>query len=122
MDDKRRSHRLNIQLPVRFQIDGLDHPLSDEVAVLNINAKGICFVVAEDVSAGQDLLLSVSLPDGQDLKIRTKVIWVKEMEKGKRSVGVQVQDVDQGDEAKFVRFYANKLLEISKSESFQAEK
>ena len=111
MTDKRRTHRLRIQLPARFK---LNNKLSfSDAFTLNISAKGLCFNTREQPKIGEEFLLQVELPDKDKALINTIVIWVRETDMvGSYDIGVKISEEMQYDEAKFVRYYAQKLLDM----------
>jgi len=120
MEDKRRSHRLDIQLSARISSTDPASTLTGEALVLNVNAKGMCFIVDQELSSGQLVKLEVDLTDEENLKVTAKVVWVKPSDSEREyAIGVQVVDSTSGDEAKFVRFYANKLIELTGEESLE---
>lgn len=114
--DKRRAHRLSIQLPARFK--GSDEQINySDAFVMNINAKGLCFAVRQEFEVGQEIEFQIELSPDEKVVIQTKVIWVRETAMaGEYMTGVQIIDALQPDAAKFVRFYAKKLLSMTEQE------
>ncbi len=113
MDEKRRTHRLNIQLPARYRVAHPDMEFTDAV-ILNINVKGVCLIIDEELKLGTEVEIQVDLPDQSPLILTAHVIWVKASEnQNEYATGVQVLDTMSEDASKFVRFYAAKLLNMS---------
>ena len=107
MDEKRRYHRLALQVPLQFRIP----PRKDRINALarNISGTGILFQTMEHVKVRQELLMYLQLPGGVgESEIHGKVVRV---EPGQ--VAVKVMDPIKFDERHYVKFYASRLLAAS---------
>lgn len=113
MDERRRTHRLQIRLLARF--GPADSPEGfRQTTTLNINVKGLCLLSTSPYPSGTPLLVQVQIPSGEEIVVHADVIWTKKavMSEG-YLIGVKINDTMKADEAKFVRFYAQQLLELS---------
>ncbi len=119
MNDKRRCHRLKVELPVSFP-----SPLNQEeivlAATMDISATGICLVTKEPLEIGQELAVQVELPTGKRPVIHVIVIRVEEMIGmevmggfKEYKIGFKITGPVAEDESVFVRYYAEKLKEVS---------
>ncbi|MFA5088749.1 MAG: PilZ domain-containing protein [Candidatus Omnitrophota bacterium] len=116
MSDKRRCHRLNVELPASFKISDAQKHVS-LATILDISALGICLTSKERLVAGQELQLQVILPVNERIVLQAKVIWVKELiayDVREYKVGIQIIDRVGTDEAKFIKFFADQFLEFFK--------
>ncbi|MFA5259960.1 MAG: PilZ domain-containing protein [Candidatus Omnitrophota bacterium] len=118
MSDKRRCHRLKVELPVSFP-----SPQNKEemvlAATMDISATGICLVTKEPLEIGQELAIQVELPTGQRPVIHVNVIRVEEMIEmvsmggyKEYKIGFKITGPVEEDESIFVRYYAEKLKEV----------
>ncbi len=118
MKDKRRCHRLNVELPVTFLAPGKEQELV-LAATMDISATGICLVTKEPLDIGQELVIRVELPTGEKPQIHVNVIRVEEMiqmaELGgfkEYKIGLLITGPVEADESVFVKYYAEKLKEV----------
>ena len=118
MSDKRRCHRLKVELPVCFP-----SPLNNEemvlAATMDISATGICLVTKEPLDVGQELAIQVELPTGEKPVIHVHVIRVEEMIEmvalggfKEYKIGFKITGPVEEDESVFVKYYAEKLKEV----------
>ena len=110
--DKRRAHRLKIELPAFFKITKTQPHISIGTTI-DISATGICLKTREHLSAGQELTIQLKLPDGEKISLNAKVVWVKGMDYSMysdQSVGIQLTGPIGDNEKKFVRYYAQQLI------------
>lgn len=113
MEEKRRTHRIQMRLVARFgPVDSPDG--FTETTTLNINVKGLCLLSSTDYPPGTPLVVQVELPTAEEIVVHAQVIWTRKavMSDG-YLVGVKISDTMKADEAKFVRFYAQQLLDMS---------
>ncbi len=114
--EKRRCIRLDIDLPVSFDIRGTQ---KNQVitSTLNISATGLSFLTREYLKAGQELTLLVGIAKGQRVRLPAVVRWVKEsFEIGGSEylVGLQIDDRAEEEQRKFVLFVAQEMIRRSK--------
>lgn len=112
MREKRRNHRMNVEIPVSFEIG--DPKWLVFATTLDVSATGLSLKLNEPLAVGQVLALTVGLADDRMVKVGAQVIWVKER-KGENGtgyhVGVKIIDKMDQDEIDFVRFVAKKMFE-----------
>jgi len=118
MSDKRRCHRYDIELPVSFKLSHQQKHIS-VATTINISAKGICMASKEKFLRGQKFPMQVKLPSGERLVIHVEVIWVKEVlvcNTLEFQAGIKIADGGlKADEAKFVKFCADIMLDEYKA-------
>lgn len=115
MLDKRRCHRLSIELPATFTIQE-----ETDVAIattIDVSAKGIRMLTKEEVRRGQKLVIHVKLPEDGDITMHAEIVWVKRSDEAEYQAGIKIDDSMPADEQKFVRFYAKQLKEFFSKES-----
>jgi len=110
MKERRRCHRMDIELPVNFRVTKLQRHLSVGLTI-NISAVGLCFQTTEQVSAGNELTLTIQLPTDEKLELNTLVMWVRESGYISRDyfVGVRIEEPLNDDAKKFVKFCAERM-------------
>jgi len=112
MKEKRRYHRMNIQIPVSFEIG--EPKWLVLASTLDISATGLSVQLNEPVAVGQMLSLTIGLDDQRMVKVSAQVIWIKE-KKGPQDkqyqIGLKIVDKMDQDEIDFVRFIAKKMFE-----------
>ena len=112
MEEKRRCHRLHIELPASFVVPGSENNIAT-ATILDLSAIGICFSSKEKLKVGQELSMQTMIPSEQRVTVKVKVVWVKEVQvlvSNEYRVGVKIVEPMTADESKFVKFYAKKLL------------
>jgi len=104
--DKRRFKRFNKSWEIRYQClgDSFDKAHVEEVITQDISIGGLKFESKEDLKIDSPILISLDLPDNDELVISGKVVWVKRINEELLSYGVKFNDIDTKD--------ANKLKEI----------
>lgn len=111
MQDKRRCHRLDIELPATVSFS--DKQQQVEVAItINVSATGIRILTKEKIEKQQKLIITVKLPEEGKVVVHAEVIWVKEVPLYSRTeyqAGIKLDDSMPADEEKFVRYYAREL-------------
>ncbi len=116
MTEKRTTHRLDINLPAFFEIpEAQDHITI--ATTLNISATGLRLLTKKRLEVGQELPLQINLSHEQTITIHVRVVWVKESYSNTTReylMGIKIKDSMQADESKFVRFYAEKLMDFFK--------
>lgn len=116
MDDKRRCHRLNLQLPVSFRkLDDQQHLSMG--STLDVSALGMRMSSKEELRKGQVLDLYIGLSSVEKIKIHTRVIWVEEKDifgSKEYLVGLKIIDSMKFDEKKFIKYFSGKFLDYFK--------
>jgi len=110
MQDRRRCHRINAELPVAFRVTRYQRHISVGLTQ-NISATGLCFLSTQGVDIGQDLALEIQIPPNEKLTLNTVVVWVRETGYISRDflIGVRLREPVDDDARKFIRFIAQEL-------------
>jgi len=111
-NDKRRCHRLKVELPASFKASD-EHKNLSIASTIDVSAIGICLISKEKLAVGQELPLHVTLPDDRRLTLNVKVIWVKEeivSDINEYKMGIKINDGMKADEKKFVKFVAKEMI------------
>jgi hypothetical protein len=114
MDDRRRSYRLNLELPATFKLTESQRHLS-LATTLDVSALGMCITSKEKISRGEKIRLKVKLPNNETVELKTLVVWVKQEDvykDGLYTIGIKIMEPMSDDEAKFVKYYAGKFLDL----------
>ena len=113
MSDKRRCHRLHIELPATFKISEKDEEISLGTT-LDVSALGLCLLTKEVLKVGQELALQLILPRGEKIRLQVKVVWVKETDfygiEDEFMAGIKILEPFRADEVKFIKFFVKELL------------
>ncbi len=116
MSDKRRYHRMKLEIPMSFRVPPRKKLI--DTATLDISGTGVAFITTEELQIRQELLMFLLLPINMKIELHAKIVRV-EQEKGRPTdypllyrVGVKIVDPIKFDERKFVKFYAEKLVEF----------
>ena len=110
--EKRRCIRLNIELPVSFDIRSIQGHQAI-TSTLNISATGLSFMTREPLKAGQELNLVVGIGKDERVYLPATVRWIKEsLEYGGTEylVGLQIDDKAGDEQKKFVLFVAQEMI------------
>ncbi|MDP8264688.1 MAG: PilZ domain-containing protein [Candidatus Aceula lacicola] len=116
MNDKRRCHRLRIELPVNFKISESTGKTALATA-LDVSGLGLRISTKEKLNVEDIFPLQIKTPDNKKIKVEVKVMWVEELNvHGSKEylAGVQIMDDMFFDEAAFVKFFANQILDYFK--------
>ncbi len=119
MNEKRSTHRLDIELPAVIEMEDAKKSLA-LATTINISGTGVCMLSKQRFNTGQELVLKINLPQEGQVAIHVKVVWVKEaMNFNTREyvAGIRITDAMKFDEAKFIKFYADKLIEFFKGKN-----
>ena len=84
--------------------DSFDKAHVEEVITRDISIGGLKFESKEDLKIDSPILISLELPENEELVISGKVVWVRRINEELLSYGVKFNDIDTKD--------ANKLKEI----------
>ena len=106
--EKRRCHRVNIELPVCFELLGAMYLAK----TVDISATGLCILSRQELKIGDKVTVQVTLPGLARVILDVKVIWVRT--KGASLIdeyrmGLQIVKTAKSDQEKYVRFYARQL-------------
>ena len=113
MQDKRRCKRYEVDLPATFRVREDQKHISFATS-LNVSAKGLCVVTKEQLAKGQKVKMQVKLPTKETLSMNATAVWVRESMACSRKeylVGLEIEDKVTADEARFVKFCADIMLE-----------
>ena len=104
--DKRRFRRFNKSWKIRYQClgDSFEKAHVEEVITQDISIGGLKFESKEDLRIDSPILVSLDLPDNDEVVVSGKVVWVKRINEELLAYGVKFNDIDTKD--------ANKLKEI----------
>jgi CheY-like chemotaxis protein len=112
MPEKRNYPRFNVQLSAQYRtLRSPEEPL--RVTVMDIGAEGMRFESDELFDIGQVLELHVALNDEEKTFFKVEVMWLTRAEEGKYNIGVKIVDGGRGDQARFIRYYCEKMLSLS---------
>ncbi len=111
--DKRRCHRLKIELPVSLN---LPEERSDLIlsTTLDISGLGFQIVTRQKYQIGQEISAQIGVSPDEKIKVLTKVVRVEERRgenKGEYLVGLKLADHMPHDEARFLKYFTKKLLD-----------
>ncbi len=108
MSERRRYHRLDMSIPMRFCIP--PRMVKRQAVTVDIGGQGIGFLTSAEVEVRQELLVYIELPDRQHAELHAQVVRVTPQGKGaEKLVVVKLLDPIKFDERQFVKFYAAKL-------------
>lgn len=119
MNEKRTTHRLDIELPATIEMQGVQKAAA-LATTLNISGTGVCLQSKQRFNVGQDLVIKLKIPEEGQVSIHVKVVWVKEaMNFNTREyiAGIRITDAMKLDEAKFIKFYADQLIGFFKGKN-----
>jgi CheY-like chemotaxis protein len=112
MSEKRTYPRFSVQLGAQYRtLRSPADPL--RVTVMDISAEGMRFLSQDLFDIGQVLELHVALDSDDKMTFKVEVMWITRAEEGGYSTGVKIVDSARGDQARFIRYYCEKMLTIS---------
>jgi hypothetical protein len=112
MTEKRRYHRMQVEIPMSFCVPPRKKKLA--TTTLDISGTGVAFLTTTALQVRQELLMYLLLPVKQQIEIHGKVVRLELVENSSGPfyrAGVKIMDPIKFDEKKFLKFYAQKLLE-----------
>ena len=112
MAEKRRYHRMEVGIPVSFELDEAKSLIMS--TTLDISATGLSLILKEPLEVGRLLALTVCVDNDRMLKISARVVRIKEIKKtGEKEylAGLKIIDKMDQDEIEFVRFVAKQMIE-----------
>lgn len=111
--EKRRCQRLKIKMPAMIKAIDQDRGLSIATTV-DLSGLGFRLITQEEFHLGQEILVQICI-EHQNVNLRAKVMWIEKGKDDKGStIGVKILETPVHDEAKFIKYFAEQLLEISK--------
>lgn len=113
MADKRRCHRINVELPITFKFSEKQKNISLATSV-DISALGLRLLTKESLSIDQVILLNIKVGKKENFLIKAKVMWIEEksiLSFKEFLIGVKIIDSMDCDEAKFLKFFATKMID-----------
>lgn len=116
MSDKRRCHRLRLELPVKFKTSEETGKTAMAIA-LDVSGLGLRISTTERMNVEDIFPLQIKTPDNKKIKVEVKVMWVEEVSvRGTKEylAGVQIMNDMFFDESEFVKFFANQILDYFK--------
>ena len=112
MFEKRSYPRFNVQLSALYRTLGVSkEPF--HVTVMDVGAEGMCILSEQLFDLGQEMELVIHLDEDVKVFFRTQVVWVARAGINQYNAGVRIVDGSTNDEIKFIRFYCEKMLEMS---------
>ncbi len=112
MPEKRNYPRFSVQLGAQYRtLRSPEEPL--RVTVMDIGAEGMRFFSDELFDVGQVLELHVAFNTDERTCFKVEVMWLTRAEEGKYNIGVKIVDGGRMDQAKFIRYYCEKMLSLS---------
>ena len=113
--DKRRFKRFNKSWQIRYQClgDSFDKAHVEEVITQDISIGGLKFESKEDLKIDSPILISLDLPDNDELVISGKVVWVRRINEELLSYGVKFNDIDTKDANKLKKVLPDKFQNLS---------
>jgi CheY-like chemotaxis protein len=112
MTEKRNYPRFDVQLGAQYRtLKSPSDPL--RVVVMDMGPEGMRFVSDELFDVGQILELHLSFDPNEKITFKVEVMWLTRAPEGKYHVGVKIVDGPRADQAKFIRYYCEKLLTLS---------
>lgn len=121
MDEKRRYHRMKIEIPMNYRIPPEDN--FNITTTLDISGTGIAFTSNTELKIGWEVFMHLLLSEEQEIELRAEVVWVKETlpeyDEEKPAIfriGVRILEPIQFDEKQFIKFYTQHLGDMFKGE------
>ena len=75
MDEKRRYHRMKIEIPMNYRIPPEDN--FNITTTLDISGTGIAFTSNTELKIGWEVFMHLLLSEEQEIELRAEVVWVK---------------------------------------------
>ena len=115
MDEARKYPRFELKINAKYK--AVDAGEVHAALTRNVCAEGLCFFSDEQFSPGTQVELELDLVDkAPPVKINGEIKWSQaagegDKDAGKFMNGVRVLGVPKVDEARFVRYYCDRLLQ-----------
>ena len=114
--ENRRAHRLRIEIPATFKVSKNQEHISIATTV-DVSALGLCLQTKETLRAGQELALTLKLPNQEKVNLNAVVVWFRTADfslGGEYTAGIKLTESPKDEEVKFIKFYVSKLMEFYK--------
>jgi CheY-like chemotaxis protein len=112
MPEKRIYPRFSVQLSAQYRT--LHSPVDPlRVTVMDIGPEGMRFLSQDLFDVGQVLELHVTLDADEKITFKVEVMWLSRSEEGGYCTGVKIVDGARADQARFIRYYCEKMLSMS---------
>ncbi len=112
MPEKRTYPRFSVQLGAQYRaLHSPSDPL--RVTLMDIGPEGMRFMSEELFDIGQVLELHVAIDHNEKISFKVEVMWLTRAEEVGYNIGVKIVDGDRNDQARFTRYYCEKLLSVS---------
>ena len=110
--DKRRYPRFELKVDAKYNILSSEETLKGGMT-RNMSAEGICFESEERITPGSHVNLEVNLGDKMEpVSLLGEVRWSQELVKQKKFInGVKLIEVPKTDEARFLKYYCDRMVE-----------
>lgn len=125
--ERRRYVRFDATAKIMFHIkgdSGGSSPTELSAITKNINVEGICFITEQEVKPGSIVAIEAFFPPyGAPLHIEGVVVWcrLRKHPSGRDmfEVGVKLSAIDKDDEAKFIGYVCERMMERYEDDSQQ---
>ena len=115
MQEKRQYERCDIDMPAQCRLSS-NPDCSYDTSVINISGEGLGIVSSALFKKYDTIEIKLKLEDVGDVVIKAQVMWKKEIAVECYSCGDTIIDADHKDHDKFIHFYVEKMLLVSKKE------
>ena len=113
MSDKRRCHRLDVELHASLEFDSRKKGQKN-AATIDLSGLGLRISTKEKLKIGQVLPINIQLSGAETAAIKVKVVWIKEntaLSGPEYSVGLKIVDSMECDEQRFIKYFAQELIQ-----------
>ena len=115
MIDRRKYPRFTLKLDAKYEILNSEEELK-YCSVRNVSAEGVCFESEEKIGTGSHVKLEVNLGDKMPpVFLFGEIMWSQEVKskdpKSKVVNGVRLMQVPKSDEARFLKYYCDRMVE-----------
>ena len=115
MIDRRKYPRFTLKLDAKYEILNSEEALK-YCSIRNVSAEGVCFESEEKIGAGSHVKLEVDLGDKMPpVFLFGEIMWSQKVKskdpKGKALNGVRLMQVPKSDEARFLKYYCDRMVE-----------
>ena len=121
MEEKRRYHRMKIEIPMNYRIPPEDK--FNITTTLDISGTGVSFTADTKLKIGWEVFMHLLLSDDQEIELRAEVVSVNEIlpEYDEERpclyrTGVRILEPVQFDEKQFIKFYTQHLSAMLKGD------
>ncbi|MFA5388370.1 MAG: PilZ domain-containing protein [Candidatus Omnitrophota bacterium] len=112
--EKRRYPRIELSLDAKYKI--LDYEQVYQYGkTQNVSAEGVCFASGEPLKSGVYVQLEVDIKDGYPpVSMVAEIRWTGDVKAGRDKKyinGVKIVNMPAKDEARFLKYYCDKIVE-----------